>query len=79
MTNNKKEKNVLKVLVTKNLKLFVYNVNTRKFNAFRRLKPGNKVQFYVRTYFNGDNAKFVKIKKIEQVPDYFDENFFDNL
>ena len=79
MTENKEEKNVLKVLLTKKCELLVYNQNTKKLNDFYNVKPKIRVQFYVRTYFNGDNAKFVRVKTISDVPDKIDQEYLDSL
>ena len=69
----------MKMLVTKKNYLHVFNETSGKIKESIKVNPGHLSRFYVRIYYKGSYAVFVRTKKIETLPDIIDKTFMLTL
>ena len=70
----------MKILVTKNLGIYVYSSKAKKHSlAYHKVFGGSQVRFYVITYRDKDRVDFINIKNIDNVPDHIDNEYLDTI
>ena len=67
------------MLVTKDLYLYVYNETSNKMNPKIIIGSNNLIRFYVRIYYKGSYAHFVKTRSIDTLPSKIDCKFMKSL
>ena len=73
-----KKVNIMKMLSTKN-KLVIYNKTSDNLKLLTTVKQGNKVQFYVRLYYNHSRARILKVKTVSDIPTEINSEFMKNI
>eukprot|EP01091_Cochliopodium_minus_P000957 TRINITY_DN1084_c0_g1_i1.p1 TRINITY_DN1084_c0_g1~~TRINITY_DN1084_c0_g1_i1.p1 ORF type:complete len:243 (-),score=61.97 TRINITY_DN1084_c0_g1_i1:76-804(-) len=70
---------VIKVLITKEPRYYIYNSTIKDYLHQRDVEANNLVCFHVIISFGGDEVKFISVKEIDQVPSLIDKSFLDSL
>ena len=74
------EDHIMKVLVTKEPKVFIYSQNKQKYSeGYHKVKKGIESRFYVITNYNKDSVTYMKIIKLENVPQTIDNLYFETI
>ena len=70
------QNNIMKVLATKEPKIYVYSNDSKSFReVYHKVIGGCDVCFYTITYYENSVSRFLSVKKIDHLPNITNEFF----